>query len=135
MLPPPRAVALVVVVASRRPGPRSSKGGVPPGPPYQGRSLQQASKLHPSSRRVAGSSWGAEPPCDDCYKVFPEPKGHESVVLTVLLSKYTHFKYNESVTSIPKGQMLLNSGSPCLEYLIPADLHEEYQAHVQTVGK
>ncbi|ROT68737.1 crustacean hyperglycemic hormone [Penaeus vannamei] len=52
--------------------------------------------------------------CDDCYNVFREPK--------VATECRSNCFYNPVFVQ-------------CLEYLIPADLHEEYQALVQTVGK
>nr|AAD45234.1 hyperglycemic hormone-like neuropeptide 43-2 [Metapenaeus ensis]AAD45235.1 hyperglycemic hormone-like neuropeptide 43-3 [Metapenaeus ensis]AAD45236.1 hyperglycemic hormone-like neuropeptide 43-4 [Metapenaeus ensis] len=52
--------------------------------------------------------------CDDCYNVFRDPK----------------------VAMECKSNCFLNPAFiQCLEYLLPEDLHEEYQSHVQVVGK
>ncbi|XP_069997466.1 crustacean hyperglycemic hormone [Penaeus vannamei] len=52
--------------------------------------------------------------CDDCDNVYREP--------TVATGCRSSCFYNPVFVQ-------------CLKYLIPADLHEEYQGHVQTVGK
>nr|O97387.1 RecName: Full=Crustacean hyperglycemic hormones 5; AltName: Full=Pm-SGP-V; Contains: RecName: Full=CHH precursor-related peptide 5; Short=CPRP 5; Contains: RecName: Full=Crustacean hyperglycemic hormone 5; Short=CHH 5; Flags: Precursor [Penaeus monodon]AAC84146.1 hyperglycemic hormone homolog PmSGP-V precursor [Penaeus monodon] len=111
------AVALVVVVACSTTWARSLEGSSSPvASLIRGRSLSKRANFDPScagvyDRELLG---GLSRLCDDCYNVFREPK--------VATECRSNCFYNSVFVQ-------------CLEYLIPADLHEEYQAHVQTVGK
>nr|O15982.1 RecName: Full=Crustacean hyperglycemic hormones 7; AltName: Full=Pej-SGP-VII; Contains: RecName: Full=CHH precursor-related peptide 7; Short=CPRP 7; Contains: RecName: Full=Crustacean hyperglycemic hormone 7; Short=CHH 7; Flags: Precursor [Penaeus japonicus]BAA22562.1 Pej-SGP-VII [Penaeus japonicus] len=111
------AVALVVVVASSTTWARSLEGSSSPVTSLtRGRSLNKRAAFDPSctgvyDRELLGRLSRL---CDDCYNVFREPK--------VAMECRSNCFFNPAFVQ-------------CLEYLIPAELHEEYQALVQTVGK